>query len=101
MAACVRVFTGVTIWRTVTAERHAARLAGAQMDPVRTDLHAFFAFAPLRLFNGPDCLEMRAALGRHCRDSCVLLIRLGEPKLSKPSFLRNFENLDLLGNAAE
>ena len=51
MPTCVRVFAGVTIWRAVAAERHAARLAGAQMNPVRTGLHAFLAFAALRLFN--------------------------------------------------
>ena len=28
------MFSGVTIWRAVAAEGHAARLAGAQMDPV-------------------------------------------------------------------
>jgi hypothetical protein len=34
MSACERVLAGVTIWGAVTAERDAARLAGAQMDPV-------------------------------------------------------------------
>jgi hypothetical protein len=32
---------------------------------------------------------------------CVLLIRLGEPKLSKPSSLGYFENLELIRDAAE
>jgi hypothetical protein len=31
--ASVRVFAGMAIWRAVAAERHAARLAGAQVDP--------------------------------------------------------------------
>jgi hypothetical protein len=51
MPGCVRVFAGVTVWRAVTAERYTARLAGAQMNPLRADLHTFLAFAALRLFN--------------------------------------------------
>ncbi len=51
MRGFVRVFAGVTIWRAVAAERHAARLAGAQMDPGTADLHAFLAFAALRLLD--------------------------------------------------
>jgi len=33
MPASVRMFAGMAIWRAVAAERHAARLAGAQVDP--------------------------------------------------------------------
>jgi len=51
MPGCVRVFSGVTIWRAVAAERNAARLTGAQMNPVRPDLHALLAFPALRLFD--------------------------------------------------
>jgi len=69
MPGCVRVFSGVTIWRAITAQRHAASLAGAQMDPGWTDLHAFLAFASFRLFNGRDRVEMRAASVRHHRMS--------------------------------
>jgi len=29
----VRVFSGVTIWRAIAAQRDATSLAGAQMDP--------------------------------------------------------------------
>ena len=50
MAAGVRMFTGMPVRRAIAAERHAARLARAQMDPVRTGLYALFAFAALRLF---------------------------------------------------
>jgi len=35
------------------------------MHPVATDFHAFFAFATLRLFDGPDRVEMRTASGGH------------------------------------
>jgi hypothetical protein len=51
MPALVCVFTGVLIWRAVAAKRDPAFLAGPQMNPVATDLHAFFAFAALRLFD--------------------------------------------------
>jgi hypothetical protein len=47
----MRVFAGVTVWRAVTAQRYAARLACAQMNPLGADLHTFVAFAALRLFN--------------------------------------------------
>lgn len=45
------MFAGVPVRRAIAAERHAARLAGAQMNPVRADLHAFFTFASLRLLD--------------------------------------------------
>ncbi len=47
----MRVLAGVTVRRAVAAERDAAFLAGPQMHPVCADLHAFFAFAALRLFD--------------------------------------------------
>ena len=51
MRGSVRVLAGVTVRRTIAAERDAALLARAQMHPVCPDLHAFFAFAALRLFD--------------------------------------------------
>ena len=65
MPGCVRVFSGVTIWRAVAAARHAARLTSAQMHPPIADLHAFLAFRALRLFNRRDRVKMRAASVRH------------------------------------
>ncbi len=59
MPSAVRVFAGVLIWRAVAAERDAAFLAGSQVDPLRSDLHAFFAFTALRLFDGRDRFEVR------------------------------------------
>ena len=59
MPALMRVFGGVPIWRAVAAERDAAFLAGPQVDPLRPDLYAFFAFAALRLFDGRDRFEVR------------------------------------------
>jgi hypothetical protein len=65
MLGCTSMFAGVMIGRTITTECHATRLACAQMDPVRADLYAFFAFAALRLFDRLDRVEMRAATIRH------------------------------------
>ena len=66
MPARVRVFARVTIRRAVAAKRNATRLARAQMHPARADLHAFFAFTALRMFDVSDCVEMRtASIGHH------------------------------------
>jgi hypothetical protein len=66
MPAGVRVFAGVPIRRAVATERDATRLAGAQVNPARADLHAFFAFTTLRMFDLSDCVEMRApSIGHH------------------------------------
>ena len=57
MTGCVRVFSGVTIWRAVAAERHAALLARAQVNPFRSDLDALRALGNLGLsdrFDGSD-----------------------------------------------
>ena len=60
MPGTVRVFAGVLVWRAIAAERDSTRLARPQMDPLRADLHAFFAFAALRRFNRRDPIEMGA-----------------------------------------
>ena len=67
MSTLARVFAGVLIWRAVTAERDATCLARPQMDPGAADLHALFAFATLRLFDGFDCIQVRTASGTHNR----------------------------------
>jgi hypothetical protein len=51
MRGSVRVLAGMPIWRAITAKCDAALLARAQMDPGRTNFHALFAFAAVRLFN--------------------------------------------------
>ena len=63
MPALVRVFAGVTVRRAVAAERDAAFLARSQMHPVCAGLHAFFAFAALRLFDRRDRVDV--GTGRH------------------------------------
>src|SRR5438552_19151087 len=55
------VLTGVLVRRAVAAARAAALLAGAQVHPLRSDLHALLAFAALRLFHvthGADVLAV-------------------------------------------
>ena len=59
------VFAGVPVLRAVTANGHATCLARAQMHPTAADLHAFFAFTALRLFDRLNRLEMRAATVGH------------------------------------
>ena len=67
MAACVRMFAGVLIWGAVATKRNATRLARAQMNPARTNLHAFFTLAALRLLDRFNRVEMRTASVGHCR----------------------------------
>ena len=67
MSTGVRVFAGVLIRRAVAAQRNATGLARPEMYPVGTNLHAFFAFATMRLldrFNG-DRIQMITASGIH------------------------------------
>ena len=67
MSTLARVFGCVTVRRAIAAERHAAFLACAQMNPVVADLNALFAFRAFRLFDGFDCIQMRTASGTHDR----------------------------------
>jgi hypothetical protein len=45
------VLAGMPIRRAIAAQRDATLLAGAQMDPGRTDFYAFLTFAALRLLD--------------------------------------------------
>src|SRR5260370_30930464 len=65
MSGSARVFAGVPVRRAITTKCDAALLTRAQMYPLRADLHAFSAFAVLRLLNGRDRVEMRTASVRH------------------------------------
>jgi hypothetical protein len=51
MSTGARVFAGVLIGRAVAAQRNSARLARPEMHPKGADLHAFFAFGPVRLLD--------------------------------------------------
>ena len=63
------MFAGVLIWRAVAAQRDSTRLARPQMHPIGTDLHAFFAFASLRLLDrfNRDRIQMRTTTDIHDR----------------------------------
>ena len=61
----VRVFAGVPVRRTVAAERHATRLAGAQMDPTRADLHALLALAVSGRLDRSNGIDVFAGTLRH------------------------------------
>ena len=58
MSACLCVPGGVAVGRTVTAQRRATALAGAQMDPAVTGLDAFVALTALCLFDGLNRADM-------------------------------------------
>jgi hypothetical protein len=69
MSTGARVFASVLIRRTVAAQRDSARLARPEMHPVGTNLHAFFAFPTIRLFDrfNRDRIQMRTSLSIHDR----------------------------------
>ena len=54
MAGRLRVFAGVLVWRTVATQCDAALLTGAQMHPLRADLHALRTFAMIGVFDRHD-----------------------------------------------
>ena len=43
---------------SITTQRHTARLTGAQVNPLITDLHALFTFVTLRMLDRLDRLDM-------------------------------------------
>jgi len=69
MLTGVRVFAGVLIRRAVAAQRDSTRLARSQVNPVAANLHAFFAFASMRLFDrlNRNRIQVRTASGTHDR----------------------------------
>jgi hypothetical protein len=69
MTACVSVRGGVAIRGVVTADRRAAGLTGAQMHPLRANLHTLFALPPLRMFDTRNRLYVRASFFSHRRPS--------------------------------
>ena len=87
MTRIAGVFAGVSISRGVAAQRHAALLTGAEMNPRVADLHAFGALADFRLLDGHDRVEMGA--GRHCYAFIRDQISRARPGLQQlPSRLR-------------
>src|SRR5438094_3978375 len=78
MPAGVRMFAGMPVRRAVAAKRHATSLARPQMHPVAPDLHTLFAFAPLRLLDRRDRIQMRTTSVGH--DSNDILFALTNPR---------------------
>ena len=76
MSARVRVLARVLVWRAVATERDSTCLAGPQMNPVRADLDALFAFTALRVLDRLDRVKMRATSIGHT----VTLAALDERK---------------------
>ncbi len=64
MSAGVRMFGRVPVRRAVAAQRDSTCLARPQMHPIAADLHAFFTFGALRLFDRFNRIQMRATPGR-------------------------------------
>jgi len=58
MATRAGVFCRMMIRRSITTQRHAALLTGAQVKPLITDLHALFTFMTLRLPDRLDSFDM-------------------------------------------
>jgi len=69
MSTRVRVFAGVLIRGAVAAQRDSTRLARSEMHPIGTNLHAFFAFAPVRLLDRLNLnrIQMSTTSGIHDR----------------------------------
>jgi hypothetical protein len=61
------VLAGVTVRRAIAAKGDAALLAGAEMDPGRTDLYAFLTLGQRRLFDRLDRIDVRATFDCHFR----------------------------------
>jgi hypothetical protein len=64
MAGGAGVFAGVTVRGAIATQSDAALLAGAEMDPGRSDLYAFLALGARGLFDRFDRIDVRATF--HC-----------------------------------
>ena len=60
MVACASVLARMAVRRRIAAEGAPARLAGAQMNPAITGLHAFFAFVTAWCLDATDRVDMSA-----------------------------------------
>src|SRR5262249_52977355 len=65
MPARVSVLRGVPVRRAVAAQRDAARLARAQMNPLVFELRAVLALVLLRSLDLRDAADMPASAARH------------------------------------
>ena len=62
MGAGPRVFAGMPVRRGVAAERHATRLAGSKVQPLRANLDAFLTGALTRLLDLLNGFDVGARL---------------------------------------
>ena len=67
MSSRAGMFRRVMVRGRITAQRDAARLTSAQVNPLSTDLHAVFTFLTLRMLNGRDRFDMRTDFISHDR----------------------------------
>ena len=72
------VLTGVSIGRRITAQRHAACLARAQVNPARSDLNALFTLMILRMLHRLNRADVDAALAIHDHPSFVQVRGIGQ-----------------------
>src|SRR5215204_3040557 len=67
MSSGTGMFRRVVIRRRITAQRDAARLTSAQVNPLSTNLHAVFTFMTRRMLDGRDGFDMRTNVISHER----------------------------------
>ena len=60
MATRTSMLRRMPVWRTVATSSRPALLAGAQVNPACSDLHALFANSLLRLFDVSDRIDVNA-----------------------------------------
>src|SRR5438045_2912939 len=73
MARRSRVFRRMAVRGVVAAQRDAALLAGAQVDPLPADADALFADVLLRLFDVGDGSDVGAGLVGHvCTETALM-----------------------------
>jgi hypothetical protein len=84
MAGHLRVPGGVPVRGAVTAVRAAAFLAGAQVDPLRADLHALIAMVVARRLHRRERREVNAVPIDHRRTLLRqrIVVRVQATKLS-------------------
>jgi hypothetical protein len=79
------VLSRVLIRRGVTTQRHAAGLAGSQVNPASSDLYTLLTLTPLRKLDELNRFNMRANLFSHTLDFTPRLHR--EELKIKPTLL--------------
>src|SRR5262245_16172116 len=71
MVACTSVLARMAVRRRIAAEGAPARLAGAQMNPAITGLHACFAFVTAWCLDATDRVDMSACFAHNATSNCL------------------------------